>query len=339
MEQDQSFQDDENSPTIQSIQSDLLKSISSNFQIKHTSVNDSRISPVVVYGVNRTQVPDIVQFDLEIEKYSKGAKIVKTSFDKLDNLLIWHADLESAESITNNQDLFPALKKVNLNLYPNKPAIIIKNITFDQANKYIDKLNQIEIIDIVNLKSKLSNSEPRRVKAICDSSETQKALLANKISLGYQEFPTEPCIRTPLQCKKCYSFGHKAESCNTQICPICSEDHDEEDCESKIFKCVNCKSSEHAAHNRSCPIFVKLKNDALNEYAIKTHKFTTNQKSQNNPGNTRLYSDITSDKEISEKISSLENLVNSNRETTIKSLKEELSNQFNKLNEPSKNGG
>lgn len=324
--------------TISSIQTDLAKkhhqSEKSNTLAKcdssqKTSKEVSKISPVVVYGIDRNQIPDIFAFDSELAKRNNGAKIVRTSFDKFGNLLIWPADLTSATMIVNNEELFRKYKKVDLNLSVNKPAIIIKNITYDLASKHMDKLKEHGIIELINLKQKNSENNPKVVKAICDSVTTRDLLLAKKITIGFQTLHTEPCIRTPLQCKSCHFFGHKSETCSISRCAFCgSEKHDSESCTSKSPFCVNCNSNEHTSTSRSCPIFSKLKNENLN---LLLSKRSVNSQDRIPVTFTRNFSQITSNDELKSKIVSLENSIKSSSESVAKDLKDEISSQFANL--------
>lgn len=60
------------------------------------------------------------------------------------------------------------------------------------------------------------------------------------------------------QCSRCWKLGHTAKRCpsNSVICPKCANNH--ENCDTTVFKCVNCRGN-HMALLKSCPEYVKEK--------------------------------------------------------------------------------
>lgn len=79
----------------------------------------------------------------------------------------------------------------------------------------------------------------------------------NAIVCGYQRFEVKDYIPNPLRCFKCQKFGHGAKSCkgNTK-CNKCSQNHETNDCNIEILKCVNCEG-EHMASSRDCKVYKK----------------------------------------------------------------------------------
>ena len=70
--------------------------------------------------------------------------------------------------------------------------------------------------------------------------------------------------RTPVQCFNCYGYRHIASHCRRkQICPYCSQSHDEKDCLIKKdnltdqFKCCNCKGN-HTALDKNCDQYKQM---------------------------------------------------------------------------------
>ena len=63
---------------------------------------------------------------------------------------------------------------------------------------------------------------------------------------------------SPLQCKKCYFFGHATTKCrNSAICKICSsKEHTEDQCVTLSPKCNNCKQQHHA-NDKHCSSYIK----------------------------------------------------------------------------------
>ena len=81
--------------------------------------------------------------------------------------------------------------------------------------------------------------------------------LPSEIKIGFLNAKIDPYIQAPLQCKKCFLFGHTKKYCKKEIvtCEVCSLNiHDPTPC-SKL-ECVNCKSS-HRANGKNCPVYKK----------------------------------------------------------------------------------
>lgn len=81
--------------------------------------------------------------------------------------------------------------------------------------------------------------------------------LPTEIKIGFLKTKVEPYIPKPMQCKKCFRYGHTKKHCRSeqQICDICSiNSHDPEPCQQVL--CVNCKH-EHSATNKNCPANIK----------------------------------------------------------------------------------
>lgn len=68
----------------------------------------------------------------------------------------------------------------------------------------------------------------------------------------------EPYVFPVTQCSRCWRFGHSLRVCPSKkiVCPKCGKGH--ANCESSIFKCVNC-TGNHLSLDRSCPAFKKEK--------------------------------------------------------------------------------
>ncbi|XP_045496916.1 uncharacterized protein LOC123695196 [Colias croceus] len=64
----------------------------------------------------------------------------------------------------------------------------------------------------------------------------------------------DPYIFPVTQCSRCWKYGHSRFQCSSTkvICPKCSRDH--ENCDTMVFKCVNC-SGNHMALQKVCPVF------------------------------------------------------------------------------------
>lgn len=68
----------------------------------------------------------------------------------------------------------------------------------------------------------------------------------------------DPYVYPVTQCYLCWKLGHTVRTCTVrkEVCPKCSGDH--ANCETKVFKCINCSGS-HMAMARTCPAYMKEK--------------------------------------------------------------------------------
>ncbi|XP_057328146.1 uncharacterized protein LOC130669342 [Microplitis mediator] len=71
--------------------------------------------------------------------------------------------------------------------------------------------------------------------------------------------PFEPRIK---QCRKCQRLGHLEKQCRgKKRCPICAEEHGEEDCDKAKIHCANCRE-QHKATDQNCrsKIYTRITN-------------------------------------------------------------------------------
>lgn len=65
-------------------------------------------------------------------------------------------------------------------------------------------------------------------------------------------YKVEPLSPKPLQCSKCWRFGHSMKGCRSQArCRLCGESHDSCDCKSDDQKCCLCNGA-HPADSAEC---------------------------------------------------------------------------------------
>ena len=88
------------------------------------------------------------------------------------------------------------------------------------------------------------------------------AILPKTLKIGYLKVPVDIYIPNPLQCYRCFKFGHHERQCTSDNhCKRCSakenETHHTDPC-SKPFKCLNC-GEEHYSTSRTCKVWQKEK--------------------------------------------------------------------------------
>ena len=74
------------------------------------------------------------------------------------------------------------------------------------------------------------------------------------VFIDRERFRVRPYKHRPLQCFKCFGYGHSSKSCTRdQLCAACSFPKHEGECVNPIY-CINCKGN-HNARNKDCEAF------------------------------------------------------------------------------------
>lgn len=91
----------------------------------------------------------------------------------------------------------------------------------------------------------------------------------SELNLGWRSCFVEEYYNI-VRCYKCAGYGHFQSECkNKRSCFKCAGDHDTRNCENELKKCINCMKkvenykvnldTNHAAFDRSCPCYVRIK--------------------------------------------------------------------------------
>lgn len=134
---------------------------------------------------------------------------------------------------------------------------IIRDIDIDLSDeellKYIIADKEVLIIKRLNRKTEQGWTPSETVRIGFKGSS-----LPSHIYLIDIKIKVEPFVFPVTQCAKCWRFGHTVKMCpsNKIICPKCGKNHN--NCEVKVFKCVNC-SGGHMALSKNCPMYKKEK--------------------------------------------------------------------------------
>lgn len=90
----------------------------------------------------------------------------------------------------------------------------------------------------------------------------QGTVIPEAIFFGFIRAPTRIYYSNPMQCFRCFQFGHTSKKCRRQadLCRNCGKEHPEEDgkiisCKSQAH-CVNC-AGKHPSTSRECTVWIK----------------------------------------------------------------------------------
>ena len=88
------------------------------------------------------------------------------------------------------------------------------------------------------------------------------AILPKVLKIGYLKVPVDVYIPNPLQCYKCFKFGHHERQCNADPhCKRCGDNENESyhlDPCNKAMKCLNC-GEDHYSTSRTCKVWQREK--------------------------------------------------------------------------------
>lgn len=105
--------------------------------------------------------------------------------------------------------------------------------------------------------SRRTNEHTTLVRIITRDPSTLDYMLTHGIRLYGRVFRCEPSLSpgpVPLQCSRCYKFGHQTTHCNAPFsCPRCGQQHSPStNCKTEETICLNC-SGKHPAYSAKCP--------------------------------------------------------------------------------------
>jgi hypothetical protein len=147
---------------------------------------------------------------------------------------------------------------------PKKPtfSVVVRDVPQDISAEEIAALcPPLSIVKAWRIVSRKSNRPTSFIRVLSTDRVTVDYMLINGIVLYGRTFECEtshPPTPTPLQCPRCFQFGHgQAECTNKAICPKCPESHPPNRCPAKEPSCSSC-NGPHPAWSRACPSFKQI---------------------------------------------------------------------------------
>ncbi|KXZ75537.1 hypothetical protein TcasGA2_TC035047, partial [Tribolium castaneum] len=142
-------------------------------------------------------------------------------------------------------------------------SIVVRDVSSDiEPQDVISALNNFHIQKVWRIISAKTNKPTPLMRIVTPDKTAIDTLLSNGLSLFGHVHPCEPSHPpkpAPLQCAKCFTFGHSFSQCpNKPICPTCPDNHRSKPCPSAVSnpKCPKCQGN-HPAWSRDCPQFIK----------------------------------------------------------------------------------
>lgn len=131
------------------------------------------------------------------------------------------------------------------------------NITPQDIQDTLTHLN-LDFLRAWRIRSKATDQDTRFIRILTKSPSTLDRLLENGLPMFGRNYPCEPSRLPgpqPLQCGRCFSYGHPTSLCRqTPICSLCAGSHPSSSCTQQPPKptCTNCKG-EHLPYSQKCP--------------------------------------------------------------------------------------
>jgi hypothetical protein len=174
----------------------------------------ARIEPVIFFKVQ--EKPDKSRIEKYLIDTIKDVNIEDFKITANNNVLIYTNSNEDNEKLVNNKELFNGIDRLNLNAIDKRRYIMIKNVTYDFIKDKDEELVRVGIIEVIEIKNKISGNSYNFVKALIINEETKRELLNERfIRIGISKIYLEDFVKPPTQCRKCKAIGHIEKNCKS----------------------------------------------------------------------------------------------------------------------------
>lgn len=87
--------------------------------------------------------------------------------------------------------------------------------------------------------------------------------IVNGLYICNRKCHVEKTKKEPIRCLKCQGWNHFAKDCieGQDKCGNCAESHRTSSCQKNERKCVSCGTNDHASWSRTCPTFLKKRDE------------------------------------------------------------------------------
>lgn len=147
--------------------------------------------------------------------------------------------------------------------------------------EYFTKQNSIDKEDITFVRLyEMKTRKPGRFNAILEVNEEK---IVELLKRGTVKIVFDMCKIVKhfsiMRCYKCLGFYHTAVNCkNKKACSLCAGEHNGDECESQVIKCVNCVSAcekmnleldvKHHAFSHECHVLNQMLKKEKNRISV-----------------------------------------------------------------------
>ena len=182
--------------------------------------------------------------------------VKKLKYLRSGNLLITTMNLEQIHKLKNATTFSEKQVPITSSIIWNEQFSYRKLYAPEFRNTSIEKfLEDIKMFNVVAVRKYFADPKKRDyplyvLTFLGEAPETLK--------LGYVIYNLDKYYSSPMQCQKCFYYGHSTIKCrNSAICKLCtSKEHTEEKCIALTYKCNNCKQ-QHRATDKQCPSYLR----------------------------------------------------------------------------------
>lgn len=259
-DEEEIFEDDDGFQTIKRVSKKPARRNSKSYEEIELRFSSNNLKPKehIVCITAKNALPRQFGMAKLLRSHNIG-NIIKLVYKNPYRALIYFDKKENAEKMLNCEKILGDLE-CNINIVGESPVCygILRQVDLEIEDKEILENLTCDFGILSAKRLKRQDSDGKWV-----NSETIRLCFKNYKLPTYVygfgcRFQVEPYIFPVSQCSGCWRFGHLSRTCPLKkiLCPKCGKNH--ENCETTVFKCINCKGP-HMAMYKKCPVFLKEK--------------------------------------------------------------------------------
>ena len=227
--------------------------LNDNKQNKESSVSQEPVwtKEVIVLQATGSQTPatlfkatqDLLEnkaeeLNITARETQKGIQVTCRSKDKVSEVKRYLLSIKDAVHV-NAAKFAPLVKVMKIPINMEDATVLTK---LKKHNAFMKDLKE-EQMKFFNSLSHTRTKE-KTVVFQTDGQTLKNILLRKSLKIGLSTYPvSEHVILT--QCTRCLDYGHKKENC--QLCNICLEEHNEDNCKNQpVIRCMKCAGNHLA---------------------------------------------------------------------------------------------
>ena len=223
----------------------LIEEVQSLTKVKLNYIIKNHLSDVKISNIQSNRSNSFTIYAADVKSFNRILNDLSLTIQTIENLnAVVYVPRSIQRILENNKELF--VKEIDL-------EIIEDDIgqTLTQQGYKIEKVSRLKDKDNLPLKT---------LKITFSDSYNRDLCVKIGLQIDSMHFLVEPAnhINTPMQCYKCFKYGHVAKYCKSddQICSSGGDKHKYENCPNSNQQpvCCNCKRI-HIATSRECPKF------------------------------------------------------------------------------------
>lgn len=212
---------------------------------------------ILIKHVEGKRMDEINIFKLKNAIYAISKQIKTANFTRDGNMIVLVKNELIAKAFLKTKKLIDDLGAVDITFHPslnyNKGLVYapcISNLTEDEI---VDGLKEYKVVKCEKIKKMINGCVTNTPLHILHFDLYH---VPKYIPIGFEKFEIREYIPNPLQCKKCFRFGHTKNKCrsNDSHCCVCNLPEHQDTC--KSVNCINCKG-KHPSSLIECPVYKK----------------------------------------------------------------------------------